>query len=268
LARRPLHVGGGEVVARELLLQQAVDAAHLLLLAEAESVLAELDATLPVLTRGIRTTADGALLREAALSLQVQLRAFAATELADGTKVTCHDSLSLSALHAAALGSAATVVGNGGHVADDGDAETNLLQGTQSALTTRTRTVHEHRHGAHPVLHRPTPGLLRGELRREGRALARALEPTRAGAGRRHRVTVHVGDRDDGVVEGRTNVRDPRVNVLLRGLANCALLSCSHLESSSVRQAVGASGVWASVSAPYLRRGAPLLGPLRVRALV
>src|SRR5690606_1020703 len=67
---------------------------------------------------------------------------------------------------------------------------------------------------AHAVLHRLAAGLFGGELRREGRRLARALEAARPGARPRHGVAVHVGDRDDGVVERRLNAGDARRDVL------------------------------------------------------
>src|SRR5205823_6397381 len=78
------------VVEPELPLEEPVDAAHLLLLAQAESVLRKLEAPLAVLTGRIRTPRDRALLREAALTLQVELAAFATAELADRTEVPCH----------------------------------------------------------------------------------------------------------------------------------------------------------------------------------
>src|SRR6185503_8916512 len=80
------------VVTGELQLEQAVDAAHLLLLAQAETVLAELDAGLAVLAGRVRATAHAALLREAASTLQVELAAFATAELAHGTEIARHDS--------------------------------------------------------------------------------------------------------------------------------------------------------------------------------
>src|SRR4029078_1489473 len=78
-------MGGLRVVARELTLEETVDAAHLLFLAQTKTVLAKLDATLAVLAGRGGTARDRALLAEAALALEIELHAFAATELADGT---------------------------------------------------------------------------------------------------------------------------------------------------------------------------------------
>ena len=72
-------------VARELLLEQAVNPAHLLLLAQTQAILAELDASLTVLTRRIRPAHDGAFLGKAAIALEVELGRLAATEFTDST---------------------------------------------------------------------------------------------------------------------------------------------------------------------------------------
>src|SRR6267142_2636451 len=61
------------VVAAELLLEQPVVAARLLLLAQLQQVLALLDTATAVLTRRIRATLDRALLGETALALEEQL---------------------------------------------------------------------------------------------------------------------------------------------------------------------------------------------------
>src|SRR5262249_56306008 len=58
-----------------------------------EQVLRLLDSPAAVLARRIRAPLDGALLREAALTLQEELHPLAATELADGTPVAGHQTL-------------------------------------------------------------------------------------------------------------------------------------------------------------------------------
>ena len=90
LARRALHARRVREVARELTLEHSVDASDLLLLTQTEAVLGELDAGLAVLPRRVRATRDAALLGVAALALEIELDAFAATQLADGTDVTSH----------------------------------------------------------------------------------------------------------------------------------------------------------------------------------
>ena len=90
LAGAALAAGRVEVVLAELLLEHAVDAAGLLLLAEADGVLRQLDAALAVLAGRIGATRDRALVGVAALALEKELHAFAAAELADGTDITSH----------------------------------------------------------------------------------------------------------------------------------------------------------------------------------
>ena len=78
------------VVGAELLLEQAVVPARLLLLAQLQQVLGLLDAAAAVLARRIRAALDRALLGQAALALEEELHALAAAELAGGTAVAGH----------------------------------------------------------------------------------------------------------------------------------------------------------------------------------
>jgi hypothetical protein len=66
----------------ELLLEQLVVPACLLLLAKLQEVLALLDAAATVLTRWVRAPFDGTLVREASLALEEELFCLAATLLA------------------------------------------------------------------------------------------------------------------------------------------------------------------------------------------
>src|SRR6185295_16532750 len=79
-----LALGGAaaQVVAAELRLEQAVEPLHLLLLAQLHAVLGELGATLAVLARRIRAALDGALVRVAAVALQIHLQIFAPADAA------------------------------------------------------------------------------------------------------------------------------------------------------------------------------------------
>src|SRR5712692_940621 len=77
----------------ELLLRKAIDALDLLLLAQLLGVfgrLAPAAGRLAVLARGVGAALNGALLRETARALQEQLRALAAAQPADGTRVARH----------------------------------------------------------------------------------------------------------------------------------------------------------------------------------
>ena len=79
-----------EVVA-ELLLEHAVDAADLLLLAKLEAVVAHLAAADAMLPGRRRAPLERALLGVAAAALEEELQPFAAAEPADGVGVTGHD---------------------------------------------------------------------------------------------------------------------------------------------------------------------------------
>src|SRR6476661_4276534 len=78
------------VVPAELLLQHAVDAAGLLLLAKLEQVLAVLGATPAVLARRVRPDLDRALRGLALAALEEQLHLLAPAEAAIGSGVTGH----------------------------------------------------------------------------------------------------------------------------------------------------------------------------------
>ena len=90
LARDAGALGRLLVVRAELLLEQAVVAARLLLLAQLRQVLALLDAAAAVLTRRIRAALDRALLGEAALALEEELHALAAADAALRSEIAGH----------------------------------------------------------------------------------------------------------------------------------------------------------------------------------
>src|SRR5262249_53136272 len=74
----------------ELLLEQAVDTAALLLLAQLEQVLAVADTTPPVLARRVRATLDRAAHRLALRALEEQLHALAPAEPAHRARIPRH----------------------------------------------------------------------------------------------------------------------------------------------------------------------------------
>jgi hypothetical protein len=93
LAGDPLHADGLEVVATELPLGEAVDALHLLLLAQLQAVVGDLaPAGLAVLTRGVRAPLVAALVGVAAVALQEELHVFAPAKAANRTGVFRHGS--------------------------------------------------------------------------------------------------------------------------------------------------------------------------------
>src|SRR5512132_558319 len=86
----PGAFGGLRVVGAELVREQAVVAARLLLLTKLEQVLGLLDAAASVLTRRITAALDRALLGQAALALEEELHALATALLALRRPVPCH----------------------------------------------------------------------------------------------------------------------------------------------------------------------------------
>src|SRR6186997_1609619 len=83
-------LGGLGVVGAELLLEQAEVAPRLLLFAQLQQVLGLLDAAAAVVSRRVAAALDGALLRQAALTLEEELHAFAAAVAALGSQRTSH----------------------------------------------------------------------------------------------------------------------------------------------------------------------------------
>src|SRR5215469_4193571 len=109
----------------------------------------------------------------------------------------------------------ATVVRARSHVANHRNLEARRLECAKRGLAACARALHVDAKRAHAVLHRLLGAVLGRELRREGRGLARPLEALLARTGPGERIATDIGDRDDGVVERRLDVRDPRLHVLL-----------------------------------------------------
>src|SRR5438874_8992445 len=90
-ARRQLEITS------KLPLEHAVESLQFLLLPQAHAVFARLSAAGAVHARRLVATLNGALGALAPTSLQVQLHAFAATQLADRIKMTSHSLLNTQA---------------------------------------------------------------------------------------------------------------------------------------------------------------------------
>src|SRR5713101_940154 len=90
LAGLALGRAAAKVVAAELALEQPVEALDLLLLAQLHAVFGELGAPLAVLARRVRTALDGALVRVAAVALQIHLQIFAPADAAGGLGIAGH----------------------------------------------------------------------------------------------------------------------------------------------------------------------------------
>src|SRR4029079_8967164 len=121
--------------------------------------------------RRVGLALDGALHGVALGALEEQLHPLTPTESADGSGVSSHDS------DPPALGRTTTVVRDRGDVLDADDLDARVLDGADGGLTAGAGTLRPHVDLAPPVLHRTTRRGLGRELRRERRALARALEP-------------------------------------------------------------------------------------------
>ena len=215
LAGAPLGGGGAREGVPEARLEQAVHALDLLLLAQLDAVLAELDATLAVLSGRVRTALDGALVRVAAVALQVHLQILAAAEPADAFGVTSHCVRLLSVSDAPALGGPGAVVRDGRDVLDERDLEARRGDGPERRLAARARALDHDHHRLEAVLHGLGGGVARRHLGGERRGLARALEAARAGRRPGQDVPGRVGDGDHRVVEGGVDVHDPVGHVLL-----------------------------------------------------
>src|SRR5665811_1281429 len=115
----------------------------------------------------------------------------------------CEDAAS----DAAALGWPAAVVGDGRDVLDERHLEAVGLQGADRGLATGPGALDEDVDLANAVLRGGLGGLLRGELRSEGRGLAAALVAHVARRRPRQDIALLVGDRHDRVVERALDVR-------------------------------------------------------------
>jgi hypothetical protein len=121
------------VVVAELLLEQAVVAARLLLLAQLQQVLALLDPATTVLARRVRAALDRALLRQAALALEEELHPLAAAHAALRSQISSHTAR--APLDASPFPWADAVVRLRRHVPDGQDLESRGLERTDRGLT-------------------------------------------------------------------------------------------------------------------------------------
>ncbi len=106
-----------------------------------------------------------------------------------------------------------------GDITDAGDIQPRALQRTDGGFAAATRARYVHFHLPETVSHCLLGGITGGHLRRIGRALARALEAGRPGRRPGNDVALGVSQRDDGIVEGRLNVRRTFRNIFLFLLA-------------------------------------------------
>src|SRR5256712_392962 len=216
------HLGGSVEVEPELALEQEVDPARALLGPQLDPVVGHLAAAdLGVHAGRHRATVEGAL-REALLPLEEKLDALAAAVPADRAFVAGH-------LAAPPLGGPAAVVRDGRDVRDRRDLETRRLQGTDGGLAAGSRALDEDLDLLEAVLHGAAGRRFGGDLGGKGRALARPLEALAAGAAPGEHVALGIGQRHDGVVEGRLDVRLADDDVLLLAAAGADDFLFCHL---------------------------------------
>src|SRR6202171_1023846 len=188
-----------------------------------------------------------------------------------------------SALDPAPLRRPAAVVRHWCHVGNAGDLESERIQGAHRRLTSRPRALDPHLEVLNAALLRRLACRFGGDLRRERRRLARALEARAARRRPGQGVALAIGDGDDRVVERRVDVRNALRYVLLDLLARprdslgrCLCHSLSFLMSSILDRrrcylaaGLAVGGLAAGLAAPRDDVACrAFLGPLRVRALV
>ena len=105
----------------------------------------------------------------------------------------------------------AAVVRHGGGVADGTNFDAQGGESADGAFTAGTGTADANVDRPETTFLRLTAGGDSGLLRGERRALAGAAETERTGAGPGNRIALDIGNRDDGVVEGRLDVNDSSV---------------------------------------------------------
>src|SRR6202022_1909473 len=190
------------------------------------------------------------------------------------------------ALDPAALRRPAPVVRHRRHVRNAGDLESQRVQGAHRRLTARARALDPDLEVLDAAFLRRLARRFGGNLGRERRRLARALE---AGTARRRPgkgVALAIGDGDDRVVERRVDMRNPFRDVLLDLLARsrdslgrclCHSLvsyvlnpwSAASLYLGYLAAGLAAAGLVAGLAAPRDAVACrAFFGPLRVRALV
>src|SRR2546422_4542175 len=259
------HLRGPVEVEPELALEQEVDPARALLGAQLDPVVGHLAAAdLGVHAGRHRATVEGAF-REALLPLEEELDALAATMPADRAFVAGH-------LDAPPLGGPAAVVRDGRDVRDRRDLETRRLQGTDGGLAAGSRALDEDLDLLEAVLHGAAGRRFGGDLGRQGRASAPPLVAPAARAAPGEHVALRVGQRHDGVVEGRLDVRLADDDVLLLAAAGaddflfchllllgCLLPHADRLAWTTARAGVGAGALAADGQAAPVAQ--PTVGP-------
>src|SRR6266576_3247551 len=214
--RRPVEVES------ELALEQEVDASGTLLGPQLDAIVRHLAAADLGMHAGRHGATIKGALREALLPLEKELHALTTTVPADRAFVAGH-------LDAPPLRRPAAVVRDGRDVGDRRDLETRRLQGADGGLAAGSRALDEDLDLLEAMFHGATRRRFGGDLRGKGGALARSLEALAAGTPPGEHVALGVGQRHDGVVEGRLDVRLAHDDVLLLTAAGADDFFLGHL---------------------------------------
>ena len=181
LTRDALHAVRHLIILAELAFLHAVDALGLLLLAQLQAVFGDLFAGCAVRAGRDGTLFERAFGRIAAVALQKEFCTLSAAETAFGISICCHRSV-LLLLYSAALRGPATVVRDGRNVGDQRDLEIGRGERADGRLSARARAFDIHFDRTQAVLFRDARGGVGRGLRRERRALTRALKAQAARA--------------------------------------------------------------------------------------
>lgn len=97
-------------------------------------------------------------------------------------------------------------MGNRSHILDDGDFDTERLNGTHGRFTTRARSTKTNFDFTKTVTHGLTAGILRNDLSGISGAFTGPAETHFPCCGPADNATSTIGDRHDGIIEGRIHM--------------------------------------------------------------
>lgn len=137
----------------------------------------------------------------------------------------------MQTLNATAFWRTATVVRDGRDVTNQGDFQSGTLQGTDGGFTSGTRTAHQHFDLTHSLFDRSTGCIFSGGLGCKRRSFLSALKATRTSGGPGDCFSLDIRDRNDRVIESRSNVRNPSGDVLFNFTRTSSACRFSHFSS-------------------------------------
>ena len=140
-----------------------------------------------------------------------------------------------SPLHAAPFGRAASIMRDGGDIANGSHGQSGGADGAHGGFPPAAGALHIDMYPFHPLIRRASRDIFRRQLRREGGAFFRPFESDGSGTCPPDHVPIQVRDAHDGIIEGGLDVGvalDHRAVHALTGfrgaqrlLARCFLLA-------------------------------------------